>query len=50
MATKNFTELSDMVLNRERPRWIQQLAAVSAKLRIARIAERVCGFILGRMG
>mgnify|MGYP000603121584 CR=1 FL=1 len=47
MATKNFTELSEMVANTERPRWIEKQAAAFAKLGISRIAERVCGFILG---
>lgn len=50
MPSQNFTEMREMVVQTERAPWIEKQAAAFKKLRIARIAQRVCGFILGRLG
>lgn len=50
MASQNYVELSQMVVQTERAPWIEKQAAILKKLRIARIAMLVCGFILGRLG
>lgn len=50
MESQNFREMREMVVGTERAPWIEKQAAILKQLRIARIAQLVCGFIVGRIG